>query len=271
MAKNPTKFKTDWLTRSDCATLADKAKGLLASHTRLLTNRNFEIDKAKQSVAGSLRHIRSDKRDQAIRDTVQGARAEQVRLSKDQRLAHVREITELARKASETLPFYANPVAVLNRRTLGDPKRRAYMADLVEAGPAELEQMAQYAAATGNHALAYACIARCEKLPTRNRPFSRLELADHMVADECFVAQVALREVELAGMQALYDDTTFETGKTSGQRSLEIAAKRHKLSKFVNEREPADEEESEAEDELNEEERRIANQIKASLAARGEA
>ena len=72
-------------------------------------------------------------------------------------------------------------------------------------------------------------------------------------------------------MQALYDDTTFETGKTSGQRSLEIAAKRQKLSKFVNEREPADEEESEAEDELNEEERRIANQIKASLAARGEA
>lgn len=269
MAKTPANFRTGWLTRSDCLALADKAKDRLASHARLLANHSAQIEKAKQSAAGSLRHINSDRRSQVIRDTVNGARAEQARLSKDQRIAHVREITELSRQASEALPFYSNPVAVLNRRTLADAKRQAYMADLADAGPAELGQLAQYAAATGDHALAYACIARCERMPTRDRPFSRRELADHMVGDECFAAQVALREVELAGMQALYDDTAFETGEVSGQRTLEIAAKRRELDRYVGEREPAEDDEAEAEDELNEEERRIADQIKASLALGG--
>lgn len=271
MAKTPANFRTGWLTRTDCLALADKAKTRLAGQGRLLATHNIEIERAKQSAAGSLRHIRPNERDKVIRDTIQGARAEQTRLCKDQRIAHVREITELSRTATEALPFYANPVAVLNRRTLADPKRQAYMADLAEAGPAELNQLAQYAAATSNHALAYACIARCEKMPTRDRPFSRRELADHMVGDECFTAQVALREVELAGMQALYDDTFFETGVASGQRSLELAAKRRELDRYVGERQPTEDAETEGEDDLNEEERRIADQIKASLAKRGDA
>jgi hypothetical protein len=266
MAMTPAKFRTGWLTRTGCTSLAEKAKSRLESHARLLARHSVEIDKAKQSAAGSLRHISRDRRDQAIRDTVRGARAEQARLSKDQRLAHVREITELAQTASEALPFYVNPVAVLNRRTLADPKRQAYVANLADAGPAELAQLAQYAAATSDHALAYACIARCERMPARDRPFSRQELADHMVGDECFAAQVALREVELAAMQALYDDTAFETGESSGQRSLEIAAKRRELDRYIGDREPVDEDEPEVEDDLNPDERRIADQIKVSLA-----
>jgi hypothetical protein len=268
--KIPTKFKSGWLTRSDCAALADKAKTRLASQARLLANHGIEIEKAKNSAASSLRHVRPDKRNQVINDTIQGARAEQARLSKDQRIAHVREITELATRAAEALPFYTNPISVLNRRTLADPKRQAYMADLADAGPAELAQLAEYAAATGNHALAYACVARCDKMPQRERPFSRRELADHMVGEECFAAQVALREVELAGMQALYDDTSFETGETSGQRSLEIAAKRRELERYVGERESV-EDEDQGEDDLNEEERRIAEEIKANLAKGGDA
>jgi hypothetical protein len=269
MAKTPAKFSTGWLTRTDCITLADKAKNSLAAQARLLATHNNQIENAKQSAAGSLRHIRADRREHVIRDTVQGARAEQARVSKDQRIAHVREITELSRRASEAFPFYANPIAVLNRRTLADPKRQAYLADVVDAGPAELNQLAQYAAATGNHALAYACIARCERMPTRDRPFSRRELANHMVGDECFAAQVALREVELAGMQALFDDTHFETGEASGQRSLEIATKRRELDRYIGEREPLDDHEQAGEDDLNPEERRIADQIKASLAKTG--
>lgn len=267
--KTPAKFRTGWMTRSDCIALAEKAKSRLTSHGRLLATRNMEIDKARQSAAGSLRHIDRDKRDRVIRDTVHGARAEQARLSKDQRIAHVREITELARRASEALPFYSNPVTVLNRRTLADPKRQAYVGNLAEAGPAELDQLAQYAAATGNHALAYACIARCDRMPHRDRPFSRKELAEHMVGDECFTAQVALREVEIDALQALYDDTAFETGQASGQRSLEIAAKRRDLDRYIGEREPVQEDESQGADDLNEEERRIADQIKASLATGG--
>jgi hypothetical protein len=274
MAKTstPTKFKTGWLTRTDCLSLAEKAKSRLASHGRLLAKHEIEIERAKQSAASSLRHIRSEKRSQVISDTVRGARAEQARLTKDQRLAHVREITDLARTASEALPFYSNPISVLNRRTLADPKRQAYLADLAEAGPAELDQLAQYAAATGNHALAYACVVRCDRLPTRDRPFSRRELAEHMVGEECHAAHVALREVELAGMEALYSDSTFETGETSGQRTLEIAAKRRDLERYIAEREPADEQDvPEEQDDLNPEERRIADQIKASLAKGGDA
>jgi hypothetical protein len=270
--KTPTKFRTGWLTRTDALSLAEKAKSRLAAHGRLLAKHEIEIGRAKDSAASSLRHVRADKRTQVINDTVQGARAEQARLTKDQRTAHVREITDLARQASDALPFYANPISVLNRRTLADPKRQAYLADLAEAGPAELDQLAQYAAATGNHALAYACVVRCDRLPSRDRPFSRRELAEHMVGDECFAAQLALREVELAGMEALYSDTAFETGEESGQRKLEIAARRRDLERYVAEHEPAEEQDdTEEEDDLNPEERRIADQIKASLAKGGDA
>ena len=61
----------------------------------------------------------------------------------------------------------------------------------------------------------------------------------------------------------------IECRNASSNNSSECANRRNSATR--NEREPADEEESEAEDELNEEERRIANQIKASLAARGDA
>jgi hypothetical protein len=264
--KTPKKFNTGWLTRTDCLSLAEKAKTRLESHGRLLARHEAEVERAKQSAASSLRHVRADKRSQVINDTVQGARAEQSRISKDARLAHVREISDLARQASAAMQFYTNPIAVLNRRTLADPKRQAYMADLADAGPAELDQLAQYAAATGNHALAYACVARCDRLPQRDRPFSRRELAEHMVGDECLAAQVALREVEIAGLEALYSDTKFETGEASGQRSLEIAAKRRDLERYIADRESADEQdEPDVEDDLNPEERRIADQIKASL------
>ena len=265
---HPPKFTTGWLTRSDCTALAGKARGRLASHARLLSRHSNEIDRAKQSAASSLRHLPADRRGQAVRDTVRGARMEQARLSKDARLAHVREIVALGEQAAKALPFYSNPVAVLNRQTLADPKRQTYAANLADAGPAELKQLAEFAAANGDHALAYACIARCDRMPSRDRPFSRRELADHMVGDECYTAQVALREVELAGMQALYDDTAFETGETSPQRALEIAAKRRELDRYVAEREPVDEE---PEDELNPDERRIADEIKASLKLGGDA
>lgn len=268
--KTPNKFKTGWLTRSDCTALAAKANDRLASHGRLIARHGIEIERAKQSASSSLRHVRADKRDQVITDTVQGARAEQARLSKDARLAHVREVTELASRASAALPFYTNPISVLNRRTLADPKRQTYVANLADAGPAELAQLAEYAAATNDHSLAYACIARCDRMPSRDRPFSRKELADHMVGDECFSAQVALRQAELAGMQALYDDTAFETGEASGQRKLEIAAKRRDLDRYIGEREPA-EEDAVVEDDLNPEERRIADGIKASLGLGGDA
>ena len=88
-----------------------------------------------------------------------------------------------------------------------------------------------------------------------------------MVGDECSSVQIALREVELAGMEALYSDTTFETGETSGQRAMELATKRRDLERYIAEHEPAEEqEEPEEEDDLNPEERRIADQIKAAIA-----
>jgi len=201
---------------------------------------------------------------------VHGARSEQARLSRDARVAHVREITELASRASAALPFYSNPISVLNRRTLADTKRQAYLADLAEAGPAELDQLAQFAAATGNHALAYACVVRCDRLPSRDRPFSRRELAEHLVGDECFAAQVSLREAELAGLEALYADTAFETGETSSQRNLEIAAKRRSLEQYVAAHDPNEERgDIEEEDDLNPEERRMVDQIKKSLGLDG--
>jgi hypothetical protein len=67
--------------------------------------------------------------------------------------------------------FYASPVVILNRMSLGDARRNQYSEQLHGAGQAEPAHLGWWAVSTGNHALAAAIDGRDGRL------LDRLEVA----------------------------------------------------------------------------------------------
>ena len=217
------KLGAHWLSPTDIRAAVTKIADRRTAHSNLLRTLANKLDQHADAVSRSLRGLDAKDRPSVVTKAVNGMRAELVRDSADQRKAHTRELAELAKRVKSAASHYRSPVQMLMRDTLGSERRGRIMQQVAGSGPAELASLAEFAAATSDRELAAALCSRVSDLQRVDRPFSAAALADVMLGGLHRELSQAMVEAERRVLEALNEDTSFETGKGNPQRSLEIA------------------------------------------------
>lgn len=206
-----------------------------------------------------------------VNKAVSGYRAELVRQSKDTRLAHTRELAEMADRIRSAETHYRSPMQMLARETLGSERRSRIQQQIENSGTIELASLAELAAATKDKELAAALCGRVHGIKRDDRPFNAGELADVMFGEQHRELSQALVEAERRVLEALQADAEFETGKGNPQRALQIAMlkKREQEIGAYGQPEPEeDEDEAEEDDSQSTPEPTASDRIEAGLNAR---
>lgn len=119
--------------------------------------------------------------------------------------------------------FYASPVMTLNRMSLGDARRTQYSEQLRGAGQAELAHLGQWAVSTGNHALAAAIVARVDAMPSGQRPFLGVALAEAMRIEEHRKAVEAIKIADARFQGVVIAIRTWKQGKANPVNTVSLA------------------------------------------------
>ena len=217
------KLGVKWLSPTDIRSTTTRIHANRNAHSNLLRNLTQNVARHKQQVSESLRSLDAKDRPSVVARAVSGKRLELVRETADQRLAHTRELVELAEHIKSAAAHYRSPVQMLMRDTLGSERRSRFMQQIANSGPVELASLAEFAAATSDKDLAAALCSRVSNLTRIDRPFSSLELADVLCGELHRELQQAILGSERRVLEALNEDTEFETGKRNPQRTLQIA------------------------------------------------
>lgn len=217
------KLGARWLSPTDIRSAITRIHSGRTAHTNLLRSLTERIDRHGEQVSASLRGLDPKDRPSVVAKSISGFRGELARESADQRLAHTRQLAEIAGKLTAASVHYRSPVQMLMRDTLGSERRSRIMQQIASSGPVELASLAEFAAATGDHELAAALCGRVADLPRSDRPFSAAELADVLCGELHRELNQALVEAERRVLEALDEDGEFETGKRNPQRALQIA------------------------------------------------
>lgn len=217
------KLGVKWLSPTDIRSTITRIHTNRNAHSNLLRRLTENVERHKEQVSESLRSLDAKDRPSVVAKSVSGKRLELVRETSDQRLAHTRELVELADRVKSAAAHYKSPVQMLMRDTLGSERRSRIMQQIVNSGPVELASLAEFAAATSDKELAAALCSRVSNLTRIDRPFSSAELADVLFGELHRELGQAILEAERRVLEALNEDTEFETGKPNPQRSLHIA------------------------------------------------
>lgn len=255
MAKTPTKkklapsrFDAIWTTRTDALSLAERAKSLRQQQNETLGRLKNQLDAHQNNLSGSLRGIDGARRAAIINESMNGRRRELAAEKIDTRYAYTRQLADLANSARGAEELFSSSVALLMRKTIGSETRSRYLSQIEHSGPEELRHLAIYSAATSNTDLAAALVTRVDRMPASQRPFSRKDLADHLVGDELREVRLALATAQLAAIEGLDADTRFETGEKNPHRTLEIAMLRRRIdNEFAPDEPETDEDDSDEE------------------------
>lgn len=129
--------------------------------------------------------------------------------------------------------FYDSPVKVLNRMTLGNPKRSEFQRQLETVGPAELHHLAQYAVSTKNAELAAAIVTKLDSMPTGQRPFGAATLAQAMQLDEYHRGSQAIKIGDQALQRVVIAIRAWRTGKGNPLNTVNLALKGKDLDMSV--------------------------------------
>lgn len=261
------KLGVKWLSPTDIRSTTTRIHANRNAHSNLLRRLTENVEQHKQQISESLRSINSKDRPSIVAKSVSGKRLELVRETADQRLAHTRELVGLAEHIKSAAAHYRSPVQMLMRDTLGSERRSRIMQQIANSGPVELASLAEFAAATSDKDMAAALCSRISNLTRIDRPFSSLELADVLYGELHRELQQAILESERRVLEALNEDTEFETGKRNPQRTLQIAMlkkREEEVGAYGND----DEEDAEAESEGKPIDDTSTGRIEAGLQAR---
>jgi hypothetical protein len=130
--------------------------------------------------------------------------------------------TAHARAISQRV-FYGSPVMTLNRITLGDPKRSAYLEQTANVGSAEAAHLGQLAVSTSNNALAAALVTRIDAMPVGSRPFNGVALAEAMQLDEHRKAVESLRIIEARFQGVVIAIRSWKADKSNPLNTVSLA------------------------------------------------
>lgn len=217
------KLGIKWLSPTDIRSTITRIHTNRNAHSNLLRRLTQNVEQHKQQVGESLRSLDAKDRPSVVARAISGKRLELVRETADQRLAHTRELVELADRVKSAAAHYKSPVQMLMRETLGSERRSRIMQQIANSGPVELASLAEFAAATSDKDLAAALCSRVSDLTRNDRPFSSVDLANVLYGELHRELGQAILEAERRVLEALNEDTEFETGKPNPQRSLQIA------------------------------------------------
>lgn len=129
--------------------------------------------------------------------------------------------------------FYDSPVKTLNRLTLGDSKRTAYMEQVESVGPAELLHLGQFAVSTGNLPLAAAIVSRLDRMPSGQRPFGAVALAAAMQVEDHRKAVEALKIADARLQAVLVAIRAWKSGKANPLSTVALGLKGRTLDQSV--------------------------------------
>ncbi|QGY80806.1 hypothetical protein [Sphingorhabdus lacus] len=217
------KLGVKWLSPTDIRSTLDSIHTNRNAHSNLLRRLTENVERHRQQVSESLRSLDAKDRPSVVAKSVSGKRLELVRETADQRLAHTRELVALSDRIKSAAIHYKSPVQMLMRDTLGSERRSRIMQQIANSGPVELASLAEFAAATSDKELAAALCSRVSDLNRIDRPFSSVDLANVLCGELHRELGQAILEAERRVLEALNEDTEFETGKPNPQRSVEIA------------------------------------------------
>lgn len=272
------KFGAEWLSPTDIRSVITRIRANRIAHSNLLRNLGFKIEKHQEQVSGTLRGLDPKDRPSVVARAVSGMRGELVRETADQRLAHTRELSDLAERIKSGASHYRSSTQMLMRETLGSERRSRIMQQIANSGPVELASLAEFAASTKDKELAAALCSRVADLPRAERPFSATELADVIFGDLHRELAQAIVEAERRVLEGLNEDTQFETGKPNAHRSLQIALlkkREDEIGSYLPEDEDQDEDgghgEQEVPDVVAEQAKTSTNRIAAGLQTRRDA
>ena len=164
-----------------------------------------------------------DLQKQAATQTAAKARAEFIINSDKERWDRIRELTAAADSLATVDALFANPVTVLSRAGLGTPERTNFTAQVAGAGPTELRQLAAFAVATKNRVLGAALVSAIDRMPTKNRPFSAADLAEHLCGEETRAVRTAIEAVRTSAQRALVANRTFQNNKANPIDKVKLA------------------------------------------------
>lgn len=165
---------------------------------------------------------------QAAEQTAAKARAEFTTNSDKERWDRIRELTAAADSLGTVDALFANPVTVLSRAGLGTPERTNFTAQVVGAGPAELRQLAAFAVATKNRVLGAALVSAIDRMPTKNRPFSAADLAEHLCGEETRAVRTAIEAVRTSAQRALVANRNFQNNRANPLDTIKLALRNKK-------------------------------------------
>lgn len=236
MAAPKAKLGSKWIDVHGIRIALDKAKTNRVAQQRLLTKMQDKLDKRKLEIESSLSGLDTEAQ-KVSKKAVSGYRNELKVESSAARMAFVQEAGRLREDMQNVASFYRHSLQMLSRYTLGSERRSRLMEQLSLSGPAELTSLAELAAATNDKELAAVLCAKVYDIEPTKRPFDITELADIILGDELKEIQSAFSEIDRIAIEAVNDDTAFETGKRNTARDMHLAILDRKNSLGVSDNE----------------------------------
>ncbi|MGE0420735.1 MAG: hypothetical protein AB7O88_00645 [Reyranellaceae bacterium] len=138
----------------------------------------------------------------------------------------MREVVEAERRVTAQEFFYDSPVKLLARLELGTAARSNYLAQLQAAGPVEVAHLGQYAASIKEKALGAAVLSVLDAMPTTERPFTAVSLAESIVGGDFKQAREAIRVARNRTQEAVIAIRSFRAARNSPLASVRMAVSR---------------------------------------------
>lgn len=239
--KKTANLAASWRSVKDVQEAIARSRKTRQEASDLLGNFSRQVSKRQEDLTATLRDLSPQERSALATRAANGLRAELKRNSEATRKKSLRELSAIHAGLREALVHYQSPAQMLAREGLGSERRSRLMHQVEASGPAELASLASFAAATGDKELGAALVARVSNMPRGDRPFSPHDLADALVGQEWREVQVAAMESERLMLEAVTDDTAFETGKTNGERAVRIAMMKRAEAELAGPAQPTEE------------------------------
>ncbi len=217
------KLGTAWMDDNDIRLALTKIHQNRNQHDAMMRKMTQKLEIHADSTRRSIADVGLPNPKSIVDKSVASRRREFVHESADTRKAYMRELTGIAEQVKSAAGHYRSPIQMLMRSNLGSERRSRLMQQVENSGPVELASLAEYAAAKQDGGLAAALCSKVSGMKVDDRPFSPNDLADVICGDLHRELSQALVECERQVLEALQADVAFETGKTNGQRSMEIA------------------------------------------------
>ena len=217
---------------------------VLAEEITVAVNDHRETKSAEYAELGKVRgdnglvidELGDVKRKTLLERDVSSFAREKRAASEPERVKLRKEINTLAAKIAPVRESWVDGPSLLHRVTLGDKRRIDFYNTLATVGPRSLEVSLADAIATGDKALAAACLDRLDALPKNSKSmvrFSRQQAAETVMAEELRQARAAFAMLDIAVAEAEMEAATADGKRVSTNAKLKVGRLKRELAELL--------------------------------------